>query len=138
MKRKGFTLIELLVVIAIIGILASIVIASLNQAREKGQDASARGSLSSIRNQAEIFYDDNSNSYNGVCDDSAVDDLETAVAAQTEAVICADDADGYRANVTLNSGAEYCVDSSGFAGTTDETTTIDATSDLNLCDGTAW
>lgn len=58
MKRnKGFTLIELLVVIAIIGILSSVVLASLNSARAKGSDAAVKSNLSNIRAQAEILYD---------------------------------------------------------------------------------
>lgn len=56
-SSKGFTLIELLVVIAIIGILSSVVLASLNTARAKGSDAAIKSQLAAIRPQAEIVYD---------------------------------------------------------------------------------
>ncbi len=55
--KKGFTLIELLVVVAIIGILASVVLASLNSARAKGGDAAVKANLSGIRANAELQYD---------------------------------------------------------------------------------
>jgi prepilin-type N-terminal cleavage/methylation domain-containing protein len=58
-RNKGFTLIELLVVIAIIGILASVVLASLNTARGKGADAAIKADLTNMRAQAELFYDTN-------------------------------------------------------------------------------
>ena len=54
--KKGFTLIELLVVIAIIGILSGIVLASLNTARTKGNDAKIQGQLSSMRAAMETYY----------------------------------------------------------------------------------
>ncbi len=58
---KGFTLIELLVVIAIIGVLSSIVLASLNTARNKGANAAVKGNLANVRAQAELYYDTNGN-----------------------------------------------------------------------------
>ncbi|HUY62403.1 MAG TPA: type II secretion system protein [Candidatus Paceibacterota bacterium] len=61
--RRGFTLIELLVVIAIIGILSAVVLASLNTAREKGNDAAVQSNLSTIRSQAEIYFDGNGYHY---------------------------------------------------------------------------
>jgi len=59
MGSKGFTLIELLVVIAIIGILASIVLASLNSARAKSRDARRLADLDSIKKALTLYYNDN-------------------------------------------------------------------------------
>ena len=52
----GFTLIELLVVVAIIGILASVVLTSLGNARGKGADAAVKTNLNTVRGLSEIFY----------------------------------------------------------------------------------
>lgn len=121
--KKGFTLIELLVVVAIIGILASIVLVSLNSARAKGRDASAKGSMSSIRAAAEIFYDSNGGTYNDgtndVCTDASIVTLMNASEDETgNAPDCQVLANGlsYGVSVLLNNGNTFCVDSTGFAG----------------------
>src|SRR5580698_189508 len=56
---RGFTLIELLVVIAIIGLLASIILASLNTAREKGRDARRVSDVKEIQLALELYFDAN-------------------------------------------------------------------------------
>ena len=143
-SQKGFTLIELLVVIAIIGILSSVVLASLNTARSKGKDASAQGSLSSVRNQAEIYYGTSNNYGAATTVTVAIDpttvptvtagpgfcsaDVQTlsllrAVSANAASVAnCAVGVSGqswiaYVKLGTQTAPANYCVDSTGFAGT---------------------
>ena len=68
--KKGFTLIELLVVIAIIGLLASVVMASLNSARMKARDARKQADFKAITNALYMFFDSNGrmpNNYNPCC-----------------------------------------------------------------------
>lgn len=64
----GFTLIELLVVIAIIGLLASIVLVSINSARHKAKNARRQADLKQISTALDLFYQQNGRMpYNNNC-----------------------------------------------------------------------
>lgn len=95
----GFTLIELLVVVAIIGILASVVLASLNSARGKGGDAAVKSNLANIRSQAEIIYS------GSVCYGDGTPITDTTCVAFAEAVcptLAAATADSIFKNAVVN------------------------------------
>lgn len=63
-KQKGFTLIELLVVIAIIGLLSTLAVIALNNARSKARDARRVSDIKQIQSAMELYYND-SNQYPG-------------------------------------------------------------------------
>ncbi|MDD5290385.1 MAG: prepilin-type N-terminal cleavage/methylation domain-containing protein [Patescibacteria group bacterium] len=58
-KNKGFTLIELLVVIAIIGLLSTLAVVALNNARAKSRDAKRVSDIKQIQTALELYYQDN-------------------------------------------------------------------------------
>jgi prepilin-type N-terminal cleavage/methylation domain-containing protein len=136
--RRGFTLIELLVVIAIIGILSSVVLASLNTARSKGTDAKIQSELRSIQVNAEIYYDNNGNTYGstfptgGSCTTAStmfvsatnpnisqiITDLRSV--SPTADPICYSSATAYAIGHVLTSPTAttyFCADSTGKVGT---------------------
>src|ERR1035437_2631099 len=93
-REKGFTLIELLVVIAIIGILSSVVLASLNSARGKGSNAAVKSGLANMRAEAALFYD-TAGTYVGVCADTVIVSASSSIGANAAAgtsVACYGDA----------------------------------------------
>ena len=130
--HRGFTLIELLVVIAIIGILSSVVLASLNTARQKGTDAKIQTQLRSVAVNAEIWYDSNGSKY-GVaanCDagmftqttpniDVVVNDLQAI--AGTASCVSSDVAFAVWHTLVSTTSA-FCVDSTGRSLITNDNT----------------
>ncbi|MFA7309945.1 MAG: type II secretion system protein, partial [Candidatus Paceibacterota bacterium] len=109
--ERGFTLIELLVVIAIIGMLSSVVLASLNGARIKARDARRLADLKQVQTALELYYDSNSSAY-----PVSVGALMTgAVSGLAPAYIASIPKDPSRADTIAGNAYQYCSDGQVYA-----------------------
>lgn len=125
---RGFTLVELLVVIAIIGILSTVVIASLGTARTKSQDTALIANLNNIRPQAVLFADNNDGNYGIVavtCSTEPSIFVSPVIANQITAAIssgggdasCQSTPSSWAVSVPLKSDpiSSWCVDSTNIS-----------------------
>lgn len=129
--QKGFTLIELLVVIAIIGVLSAIVLASLNTARAKGQDAAIKSQMRSLVSQGSLYFDNNNyytaNASSTTCTtgmyaDTNVQNIVKGIQSITTFSTCYAATTTFMAVASLKYGVNgtmvWCVDASGNATAT--------------------
>ena len=120
-SSKGFTLIELLVVIAIIAMLSNIIFSAVGIARNKGYNAAVKSNLQNFKIQAQLFYEDNNYTYNGVCNDPKAKPIfDAARSAGKQPILNGQCQSGpgagglnYIGDVELRTGGYWCIDSTG-------------------------
>jgi prepilin-type N-terminal cleavage/methylation domain-containing protein len=102
-NKKGFTLIELLVVIAIIGLLSTLAIVALQNARQKSRDAKRVSDIKQIQTALDLYFTDKNTYPPG--DDITLGGKE----ADDIKVLCASDA-GFHATSGGCAGATVYMD----------------------------
>lgn len=121
MLRRGFTLIELLITMAIIGILAVVILGSLQSARDKGADAKIKAEMNLLVKRASLSRNDTGD-YDAVCgtngstQDQEIVKIISSIEGKANVVVtCNSDTDGFAVSSQLVDGDNWCVDSTGIS-----------------------
>lgn len=113
--HKSSTAIVIVIVIAlvilVIGILSSVVLASLSTARSKGQEAAKRADIVSLQAKAELYAGEHNDSFVGFCQ---TDDIKSLSKYQTNVVTYECNDSEKQWVVTVPVGINFaCIDSTG-------------------------
>lgn len=116
----GFTIIELVVVIAIIAVLSAIVLTNVLQYIGKGRDTAIKGQVGQMRTAAVKFFDDNGK-YDNMCISGTecytIKSNILNLHGQFSSIFATGGV--YCFSVILNSGGHWCVDNTGYTGSSD-------------------
>jgi uncharacterized RDD family membrane protein YckC len=118
----GIILAAILPFILIIGILSSVVLASLSTARTQSRDLSDMAHISEIRAKAELYYSANNNSYSfskscnsGIFADKNIQ--QSISALNSDGMICYAEGETYAISAKSNgTKKDICVDSTAYVG----------------------
>ncbi len=118
-RSHGFTIVELLVVIAIIGILATVILSSLDGAREEGVGAKIKSELVSLVKRANIeesslFTYDLVCGSNGITQSTEIAYIEAVIERfSPEAIVCNSSTEAFAVSAALSATEYWCVDNQG-------------------------
>ncbi len=119
MYHAGFTIVELLVVIAVVGILASVILGSLRDARDSGLETKVKSELVVLGKRANVeesssFTFDVVCGSNGIPQSTKISDIITSIERFSPfPVVCNSDVEAYAASGAMSSTTFWCVDSEG-------------------------
>lgn len=133
---RGFTFIELLIVIAIIGILVSVVIGSVRDARDDGLAVKVKGEMTALSKRASV-EESQEFSYDSVCGSNSVPQstqiqliIDSIELFSLGPVVCNSDTFMYAASVPLEVN-HWCIDSTG--ASREVTTSLSSTTPEYVC-----
>jgi len=109
MNKKGFTLIELLVVIAIIGLLSTLAVVALGQARLKARDSKRLADLKQMQTALELYYTDNNSYPDNPVDGSNLGESAKALCLDSGGFDATCDANAYMGLVPKDPGSSHYV-----------------------------